>query len=93
MINVNVSHFVSDLYKDIAALMVVFNFHVLIWRDDGLEPSPRNVLKLSCLKESHNDIGKLHLSDRFDLPNRTCFKAFVQLQGPEKYNPQEWSVC
>jgi hypothetical protein len=57
MIKVNVYHFVSDLYKDIAALILVFNFEVLIWRDYGLEQSPRNVLKLSCLKESHNDIG------------------------------------
>lgn len=57
MIKVNVSHFVSDLYKDIAVLILVFNFKVLIWRDYGLEQSPRNVLKLSCLKESHNDIG------------------------------------
>jgi hypothetical protein len=30
MIKVNVLHFVSDLYKDIAALIVVFNFKVLI---------------------------------------------------------------
>jgi hypothetical protein len=57
MIKVNVYHFVSDLYKDIAVLILVFNFKVLIWRDYGLEQSPRNVLKLSCLKESHNDIG------------------------------------
>jgi hypothetical protein len=57
MIKVNVSHFVSDLYKDIAALILVFNFKVLIWRDYGLEQSPRNVLKLSWLKESRNDIG------------------------------------
>jgi hypothetical protein len=57
MIKVNVSHFVSVLYKDTAALTVKFNLKVLIWRDYGLEQSPGNVLKLSCLKESHNDIG------------------------------------
>jgi hypothetical protein len=47
MINGNVSHFASDLYKDIDALIVLFNFKVLIWRDYCLEQFPGNVLKLS----------------------------------------------